>query len=60
MIKNKKNTRFFGEIVQLKSGQYKVKFMQKLIGVNQYRRKWQTVDSKEFAKQLNKSTIVSN
>lgn len=62
MGKNTQNkpVRFFGEIQLLTNGRYKVRFMQKLVRVNQSsRRKWKNVDTLNFAKELN-SKLITN
>lgn len=58
MTKNKKNLRFFGEIQRLQNGKFKVKFMQRLVGVNQHRRKWVDVDCKEFSNMLSTNLVT--
>lgn len=58
-MKNSKNKsiRYFGEIRRLPNGKYKVAFMQKLIGVNQHRRKWVDINKTQFTKELNSHLI---
>lgn len=53
-----KNIRYFGEIIEMPNGRFKVKFMQRLVGINQHRRKWRDVDTLEFAKELNSKLIT--
>ena len=59
-MKNTKNKpiRYFGEITKLSNGKYKVKFMQRLIGVNQHRRKWVSIDKTQFTKELNSHLVI--
>ena len=54
-----KTIRYFGEIVMRPNGRYQVKSMQRLIGVNQHRRKWVTVNGSEFARELNKANVLA-
>jgi hypothetical protein len=54
-----KPIRYFGEIQQLSNGQYRIKFMKRLVGVNQHRRKWREIDTLDFAKKLNSKLIVN-
>jgi hypothetical protein len=60
MKNNNKNKpiRYFGEI-QYRNGRYKVKFVQRLIGINQHKRKWTDIDPLSFAKELN-SKLITN
>jgi hypothetical protein len=60
MPKNTNKTiRYFGEIVMRPNGRYQVKHIQRLIGVNQHRRKWVDVSGSEFAKELNKANVLA-
>ncbi len=56
-IKNK-TIRYFGEIKKLPNGKYKVAFMQRLIGVNQHRRRWIDIDKTQFTKELNSHLVI--
>jgi hypothetical protein len=57
--KRNKNIRYFGELVKLPNGKYKVKFMQRLVGINQYKRKWADIDVLQFTKELNSHLIIN-
>jgi len=59
MRNNQSKVRFFGEIQKLKNGRYKIAKMQKLVGVNQHRRKWRDIDTTQFAKELNSHLIIN-
>ena len=59
MAQNNKTKRFFGELKQLPDGSFKVAFMRRLVGVNQHKHRWETVPSREFARELNKSQLVT-
>lgn len=56
---NRKQKRFFGEIVELPSGKYKVKFMKRLVAVNQHKRHWVNINTLQFAKSLNSQLILN-
>ena len=56
----KAQERYFGEIVKLKDGRFKVKFMDKLVPLNQYRRVWKNINAREFSRTLNNSSLVIN
>jgi hypothetical protein len=59
MRNTNKPVRYFGEIQLLPSGEYKVAFMQRLVAVNQHKRKWATVSSREFARALNRGQLIT-
>ncbi len=59
-MKNSKPIRFFGEIQQLSDGTFKVASVQKLVSVNQYKRRWEQVPSREFARALNRGQLIIN
>ncbi len=50
--------RYFMEINQLADGRMKVCMAKKLVGLNQYKRTWKTLDSRSLARKINKSTLV--
>lgn len=56
-MKKPNRIRYFGEI-ELVKGRYRVKFMQRLVGVNQFKRKWRDEDTLAFAKELNAKLIT--
>jgi hypothetical protein len=57
---NKTNVidRFFLEIDKLADGRMKVCKAKRLISLNQYKRTWERLDSRELARKINKSTLV--
>lgn len=56
--KNNKPTRFFGELHQLSNGQFKVAFIEKLVGINQHKNKWVGINGRNFARELNRNGLV--
>ncbi len=60
MRNTNKPIRYFGEIQLLPNGTFKVAHMQRLVGVNQHKRRWATIPSREFARELNRSKLVTN
>ena len=50
--------RFFAEIAQLSDGRIKLRKAKKLVGVNQHKKTWKTLDSRDLARKINKSQIV--
>ena len=52
--------RYFGELVKLPNGTFKAKNIQRLIKINQYKKTWRKCNSRNFARNLNKSKIVIN
>ncbi len=59
-MKNSKPIRFFGEIRLMPDGSFKVASVQKLVSVNQYKRRWEQVPSREFARALNRGNLIIN
>lgn len=52
--------RFFLEINQLNDGRMKVATAKKLVGLNQYKKTWKYLNSRDLARKLNKSELVIN
>ncbi len=50
--------RYFAEIVRCPDGRLKVKFANKLVGINQHKRAWKHIDARNFARLLNKADLV--
>lgn len=59
-MRENKPIRFFGEIQLLPNGTFKVASVQRLTGINQHKRKWMQVPSREFARALNRGKLVIN
>lgn len=57
-MKNSKPVKYFGELIQLPNGKFKATKMKKLVWKNQYKRGWQPVNSRDFARLLNRSQII--
>jgi hypothetical protein len=58
MNKNKIVDRYFLEIDQLGDGRLKVCMAKKLIGLNQHKRTWKPLNSRNLARKINKSSLV--
>ena len=56
----KAKERYFGELVRLDNGKFKVKFVDKLVRINQHKRRWLNINARDFARELNKSELVIN
>lgn len=57
-MNNKKQIKYFGELVELPNGMFKAKKMQKLVGVNQFKRTWLKCNSRDVAREINRKGLV--
>lgn len=55
---DKENHKFLAEFVVDLNNNVKVKFAKKLVNLNQYRRTWKRIDARNFARALNRSSLV--
>ncbi len=53
-----KTIRYFGELQKLPNGKFKVARMEQLVTVNQHKRKWQSIPTRQFARELNRGSLV--
>lgn len=58
MNTNTRTERYFGELRKLSNGTFKLFKIKKLVSINQYRRQWESCDSREIARKLNKAKLV--
>ena len=54
-----KPNRYFGEFTQMPNGDIKIRFVQRLKGVNQHKNKWFNEDTRAFARKLKDSKIIN-
>ena len=57
-MKLTKNNKYLALVEVLDNQEVKVTKAQKLTNLNQYARKWQPIDARNFSRALNKSSLV--
>ncbi len=56
----KPGNKFFAELIVQKDNSLKIKKAQKYTKLNQYRNYWKSLDTREFSRFLNRSSLVIN
>jgi hypothetical protein len=53
-----KNSQYWAQISVTDDNKVKIKKAQQLVTLNQFSKKWKTIDSREFSRCINKSTFI--